>query len=277
MDVAGHRDALMLGQGYLQAGMLDDSIATLSGLLELKEGELGRDGRPSAEQSLGLAYYRKGDLEKALFHTRNAADSGRLPIWWRAGMWRRLAAISFELGRHDDAAAYGEEWRKDHEAAWREYPEAGSFAPADVLALAKYWSHVDRKRALEYAEDALATTANGLDEATEQWIARLRAGDAPAVIPPMDRSWLRQPPPKLTETEVLRRLDVMREHREYVTQPGAPPQWRRYRVDERSTSVSLEPEPALPDPLVRFEPTRPALLPAVQTDEADDGKSHGTR
>ena len=133
---------------------------------------------------------------------------------------------------------YGERWREDHEAPRLSHKEGPNpLPPGHFLVLAKYWSHVDPRRALEYAERALAAPSVdvelfigfdvppvALDEAAMRWIAGRRAGDtAPAVVPPLDRPWLRQRPERLSEAALLHRLKVVRQHREYVARPSAQP------------------------------------------------------
>ena len=289
---------LMLIRGYARAHMHDRVVEVASAL---SEEELGLDGRAALEDALGRSHYWEGHLEKALFHSRNAADSGRLPSCRRAWIWRRLAAVSAELGRYDEAAMYGERWREDHEAPRLSHKEGPNpLPPGHFLVLAKYWSHVDPRRALEYAEHALAAPSVdvehkssfdappvALDEAAMQWIAGRRAGDTvPAAVPPLDRPWLRQRPERLSEAALLHRLKVVRQHREYVARPSAQPStpragtdqggaWREWRTEEE---VVLPLEPAAPRTLRHVDLVRP-MLPKPATKAADNvaeaGSSNG--
>ena len=240
-----HFETLMLVRGYARVHMHDHAVEVASAL---SEEEMGLDDVAALEDALGRSHYWEGHLEKALFHSRNAADSGRFPSCRRASTWRRLAAVSAELGRYDEAAMYGERWREDHEAPRLSHKEGPNpLPPGHFLVLAKYWSHVDPRRALEYAEHALAAPSMdvevdfdeppaALDEAAMQWIARLRAGDtAPAAVPPLDRPWLRQRPQRLSEAALLHRLKVVRQHREYIARPSAQPSTPRAGTDQGGT------------------------------------------
>ena len=292
-----HFETLMLVRGYARVHMHDSVVEVASAL---SEEEMGLDDVAALEDALGTSHYWEGHLEKALFHSRNAVDSGRFPSCRRAAIWQTLAAVSAELGRYDEAAMYGERWREDHEAPRLSHKEGPNpLPPGHFLVLAKYWSHVDPRRALDYAEHALAAPSVdvnfgfdappvALDEAAMRWIAGRRAGDtAPAVVPPLDRPWLRQRPERLSEAALLHRLKVVRKHREYVARPSAQPLTPRAGTDQsgvwRESSWTVEEfalphASAAPRTLRHVDLVRPKLpKPAAEAadDVAEAGSSDG--
>ena len=288
MTDSKHFETLMFVEGYARVHMHDRAVEVASAL---SEEELGLDDVADLEYVLGRSHYWEGHLEKALLHFRNAAESGRFPSCYRAGIWRRLAAVSAELGRYDEAARYGERWREDHGAPRLSHKEGPNpLRPSQFLLLAKYWSHVDPRRALEYAESALAAASVDdppvvFDEAAMRWIARLRAGEAaPAAVPPLDRPWLRQPAEQLAEAALQYRLKVVRQHRERVAQPSAPPLTQRAGADQggvwRESSwteeeFALPLAPAAPRTLRHVDLVRPKLPKPAAEDVAEPGPSDG--
>ena len=290
MTDSKHLETRMLVYGYARVHMHDRALEVAS---KLSKEEMGLDDMADLEYVLGKSHYWQGHLEKALLHFRNAAESGRFPSCYRAGIWRRLAAVSAELGRYDEAARYGERWREDHEAPRLSHKEGPNpLRPSQFLLLARYWSHVDPRRALEYAESALAAASVDdppvvFDEAAMRWIARLRAGEAaPAAVPPLDRPWLRQPAEQLAEAALQYRLKVVRQRRERVAQPSAPPSTQRAGADQggvwRESSwteeeFALPLEPAAPRTLRHVDLVRPKLpKPAAEAaDVAEPGPSGG--
>ena len=291
MTDSKHFETLMFVEGYARVHMHDRAVEVASAL---SEEELGLDDVADLEYVLGRSHYWQGHLEKALLHFRNAAESGRFPACTRAGIWRHLAAVSAELGRYDEAARYGERWREDHEAPRLSHKEGPNpLRPGHLLLLAKYWSHVDPRRALEYAESALAVASVDdppvvLDEAAMRWIVRLRAGEAaPAAVPPLDRPWLRQSAEQLAEAALQYRLKIERQHRKYVARPSAQPSTPRAGADQsgvwRESSWTVEEfalphASAAPRTLRHVDLVRPKLpKPAAKAadDVAEAGSSDG--
>lgn len=259
-QAAKHSDAVRLGSGYQTVHMYEEAIETLSALLA---DELGKDHFAFVDHQLGRAYYHAGELEQAAFHSLRAAESGRFSTCWRASLWRRLAAISFEAQRYEEATEYGERWHGDLEALRLAYDDVGPPAATHVLALAKYWSHVDRQRALSYAEIAAARWQGRMDPATANWIDSLRVGDAPADIAPMARPWLREPVGRLVEEEIERRMEARLERRTFLVRPSEPPTVQRViQTDHESPRLVSEFE--LPSSM-DFNPSVDIEPPTIDT------------
>ena len=259
-SVAGNRDCvwmmdtrddqferLILAHGYANVYMYDESFAVLEAL----EGEdLTRDVRADVHESLGSIYYDTKALEKARFHWLQAIASRRHPECRVPGMWRVLAAISFEMGRFEEAVEYAQQWQATNDAIHEDFDHMGVLSGSDLLLIAKYWSHVDRARALEYVTLASKDESHDFDAATRVWIAQMREGEAPADIPPPKRPWLANQPPSLSAAEVLRRVEIRRTYRRRITrpapQPGLPPRTEWVEDWKKVTLVPVQPQQPIP-------------------------------
>ena len=247
--------------------MYDESLEVLA---ELMAEDLDLYARDSAHELLGHNYYAIGDLEMARSHLLEVASSVRQPACGMPWLWKTLAAVAFEMGRHAEAAEYADAWRTSNEAIWQDFEGFRALTTAERLLVAKYWSHVDRERALALAEAALATAvepgtgaAADVDAAISAWIARLRQGEAPAEIPPLERPWLEQPAPSLSAAEAMRRVEVWQERRWRLTrpaeQPGGVPREEWVTDSWRLTPGAVPPPPPAAVPLAMHPPSLPAL------------------
>ncbi len=256
-----------MASGYAGARMYDESLEVLA---ELMAKDLDLYARDSAHELLGHNYYAIGDLEMARSHLLEVASSVRQPACGMPWLWKTLAAVAFEMGCHAEAASYAEAWQTANAAIWRDFEGFCALTTAERLLVAKYWSHVDRERALALAETALAAFAEpgtgaamDVDAATSAWIARLRQGEAPAEIPPLERPWLVQPAPSLSAAEAMRRVEVWQERRWRLTQPaeqpGEVPRVEWVTDSWRLTPGAVPPPPPAAVPLALHPPSLPAL------------------
>ena len=260
-------ERLVLASGYAGARMYDESLEVLA---ELMAEDLDLYARDSAHELLGHNYYAIGDLEMARSHLLEVASSVRQPACGMPWLWKTLAAVAFEMGCHAEAASYAEAWQTANATIWRDFEGFRALTTAERLLVAKYWSHVDRERALALAEAALAAFAEpgmgaamDVDAATSAWIARLRQGEAPAEIPPLERPWLAQPAPSLSAAEAMRRVEVWQERRWRLTrpaeQPGGVPREEWVTDSWRLTPGAVPPPPPAAVPLALHPPSLPAL------------------
>ena len=254
----GQFERLMLAYGYANVHMYDESLAVLEAL----EGEdLTRDVRADLHNSLGRNYYETKALEKARFHWLQAVASRRLPACYMPEMWRALATVSFEMGHYEETVEYAQRWHDTNEAVHEDFDRMGTLSGSDLLLIAKYWSHVDRARALEYVAAASEDDSHDFDAATRVWIAALREGEAPAEIAPPKRPWLAIPPASLSAAEVLRRIEIRQTYRRRITrpaaQPGLPPRTEWVEDWKQVTLVPVQPQ--LPIPIVNGTPNTPVL------------------
>ena len=286
MDLDADREQferLILSAGYARVRMYDESFEVLSSLLA--EAPRPRT-RASVHERLGYNHYQVGNLEKARFHLLEISAAHR-PACGGPRLWKTLAAVAFEMGRHAEAASYAEAWQTANAAIWRDFKGFRALTTAERLLVAKYWSHVDRERALALAEAALATAAEpdtgdaakDVDAATGAWIARLRQGEAPAEIPPLERPWLEQPAPSLSAAEAMRRVEVWQERRWRLTrpaeQPGGVPREEWVTDSWRLTPGAVPPPPPAAVPLALHPPSLPPLtLPSGP--EASASSTDGT-
>ena len=191
---------------------------------------------------------------------------GKAKCGTRAHAWELLMHVDFERGNFAEAAAHGEQARKDYFAADCRSKDEQLIAKND-MRFAKYLSHVDREKALHYARSAAATAAPGtLDPADLEWVALLEAGPAPAQLPRIRRPWLEDPPPPVSEAEVLRHVTWTKSYRKLILPPpevlrASPdptdlsPYW--VTVEETvNTPPNIEalklrlPKPTLPSPAI---------------------------
>ena len=225
MHSVGDRfERLLLADGYARVRMYDESFSVLQALMA---EELTPDEAADVQWRLGLNHRATNDLKKARTHLLRAAVSGRVPACQVPSVWEALAATAFEMGSHDEAAEYAETWRTANEAVHADFDDVLPLEPREILLVAKYWSHVDRSRALAYVDMAVAGRRQDFNRQTVLWIERLREGDAPAAIPSPERPWLAEPAPALSAVEVMRRVELRQERRRRLTrpakQPGMPP------------------------------------------------------
>ena len=225
MDSVGDRfERLLLADGYAKFRMYDESFSVLQALMM---EELTPDELADAQWQLGLNYRATNDLKKAQTHLLQAAVSDRVPACQVPLVWEALAATAFEMGSHGEAAEYAETWHTATEAVHADFDDVLPLEPREILLVAKYWSHVDRRRALAYVDMAVARPGEDFDAATVFWIERLREGDAPAAIPSPERPWLAEPAPALSALEAMRKVELWRERKRLLTrpakQPGMPP------------------------------------------------------
>ena len=282
LDAEGDRfERLVLANGYTKVHMHDEALNVLEGLLA---EDLTRDERASVHDGLGIVHFRTKSLEKALFHFRQAVASGRLPKCQMPELWQVLAEVAFEMGSFEAAAQYAENWRAANEAVHPKYHNVLPLTPAELLRVAKYWSHVERDRALAYVDLALQDANHDVDDATRAWLQRLAHGDAPAEIPPIERPWLAKPPPSLSALEVMRKVEVLQERRRRITRPAEQPQalareawvtdWRRTTLDV----IMLPPSAADVAPVVLEAPAIPEhARPASEAGAPDDGSARADR
>ncbi len=261
---------MMLAYGYANVDMYDESFNMLAGLMA---EDLTRDESAAVHKRLGLVHYRTKSLEKALFHYRQAAESQRVPRCQMPGIWVVLADVAFEMGRFEEAAEYAENWRAANEAVHPKYRNVLPLAPKEVLLMAKFWSHVERNRALAYVDMAMQDASHDFDAATLAWIQRLREGEAPAEIPPMERPWLAKPTPSLSTREVMRRVEVYLEGRRRLTRPTEQPAAlaREEWVSDWQRATTLDAimlPPAADDVAVELE--APVLPPPSAREEAEE-------
>ncbi len=274
-------ERLILSAGYARVRMYDESFEVLSGLLA--EAPRPRT-RASVHERLGYNHYQVRNLEKARFHLLEASAAHR-PACGGPRRWKTLAAVAFEMGRHAEAAEYADAWQTSNEAIWQDFEGLRALTTAERLLVARYWSHVDRERALALAEAALADAAEpgtgaaaDVDAATSAWIARLRQGEAPAEIPPLERPWLEQPAPSLSAAEAMRRVEVWQERRWRLTrpaeQPGGVPREEWVTDSWRLTPGAVPPPPPAAVPLALHPPSLPALAvpggPGASAPSADE-------
>ena len=274
MHSVGDRfERLLLANGYAKVRMYDESFSVLQALMT---EELTPDELADVQWQLGLNYRATNDLKKARTHLLRAAVSGRVPACQVPSVWEALAATAFEMGGHDDAAEYAETWHAANEAVHADFDDVRPLEPSEILLVAKYWSHVDRGRALAYVDMAVAGPGEDFDAATLLWMAQLREGDAPAAIPSPERPWLAEPAPALSAVEVMRKVELRQERRRRLTrpakQPGMPP--RVERVSERH-DMTL-------DAVLTFRPAsassvdsapRAPVLPPLVVPDASSAKS----
>ena len=277
---ADHFERLLLASGYASARMHEESLEVLAALV-------GEDLKPrtrdSARELQGYNYYAIGDLARAHAHLLEVASSQRQPPCGMPWLWKTLAAVAFEMGRHQEAASYAKAWQVSNEATWRDFAGFRALSLAERLLVAKYLSHVDRDGALAEVYAALADTRaagamdapRNIETATEGWIARLRQGEAPAEIPPLKRPWLEQPAPSLSAAEVMRRLEVLQERRWRLTrppeQPGGVPREEWVADTWRVVPGAIPPPPPAVVPLALHPPSLPALaVPTVAEASAPD-------
>ena len=217
-------ERLMLANGYAKVRMYGESFGVLQALMT---EELTPDEAADVQWRLGLNYRATNELKKARTHLLRAAVSGRVPACQVPSVWEALAATAFEMGSHDEAAEYAETWHAANEAVHADFDDVLPLEPREILLVAKYWSHVDRSRALAYVDMAVAGRAQDFDAATLLWMAQLREGDAPAAIPSPERPWLAEPPPTLSAVEAMGKVELWQERRRRLTrpakQPGMPP------------------------------------------------------
>lgn len=274
-------ERLILSAGYARVRMYDESFEVLSGLLA--EAPRPRT-RASVHERLGYNHYQVRNLEKARFHLLEASAAHR-PACGGPRRWKTLAAVAFEMGRHAEAAEYADAWQTSNEAIWQDFEGLRALTTAERLLVARYWSHVDRERALALAEAALADAAEpgtgaaaDVDAATSARIARLRQGEAPAEIPPLERPWLEQPAPSLSAAEAMRRVEVWQERRWRLTrpaeQPGGVPREEWVTDSWRLTPGAVPPPPPAAVPLALHPPSLPALAvpggPGASAPSADE-------
>lgn len=269
-------ERLMLANGYAKVRMYDESFAVLAAL---EAEDLTRDARADVHDSLGYNYYATKALGKARFHLLQAIASRRLPECWTPWRWETLAAVAFEMGRHEEAADYAQRWQVTNDAIHDDFIRMRALPGEDLLLIAKYWSHVDRARALEYVAAASEGDPD-FDAATRVWIAQLRAGEAPAEIVPRKRPWLTNRPPSLSAEEVLRRVEIRQMHRRRITrpapQPGMPPRTEWVEEQKRVTLVPVRPQ--APDPLAHGGIEAPVLrFEYVEAPDASDSASSPQR
>ena len=274
MDSVGDRfERLLLANGYAKVRMYDESFSVLQ---ELMTEELTPDELADVQWQLGLNYRATNEPKKARTHLLRAAVSGRVPACQVPSVWEALAATAFEMGSHDEAAEYAETWHAANEAVHADFDDVLPLEPREILLVAKYWSHVDRGRALVYVDMAVAGRAQNFDAATLLWMAQLREGDAPAAIPSPERPWLAEPPPTLSAVEAMRKVELWQERRRRLTrpakQPGMPPRvgWASERHDMTLDAV-LAFRPASASS-VDSAPRAPVLPPLVVPD-ASSAKS----
>ena len=276
----GQFERLLLSDGYARVRMYDESFEVLSDLLA---EEPRPRMRSSVHQLLGYNHYNVGALEKARFHLLADGAGAHRPACARPVRWKTLAAVAFEMGRHAEAAGYADAWQTSNEAVWRDYKDFRALLTTERLLVAKYWSHVDRERALALVDAALAAAAqpgsgDGADEvdaATRAWIAQLRQGEAPAEIPPLKRPWLEQPAPSFSAAEAMRRVEMWQERRWRLTrppeQPGGVPREEWVTDTWRVVPGAIPPPPPAVVPLALHPPSLPALaVPTVAEASAPD-------
>lgn len=209
-------EVLMLANGYARLHMYEESLEALA---TLEEDKLSQDAQASVHRQRGSNYYQLAELEKANHHLLLAIESGRLPLHRRAIVWGILMSVAFERGNFAEAAAHGEKSRADYFAADCTNKDDQLIAELD-LRFAKYLSHVDRERALHFAQSAVATAAlSTIDAADLEWVALLEAGPTPAPIPPIRRPWLETPPAPVSEAEVLRHVTWTTTFRKLILPP----------------------------------------------------------
>ena len=271
MDVRGDEfERLMLAYGYAKVRMYDESFGVLAAL---EDEDLTRDARADVHDSLGYNHYATKALTKARSHLLQAIASRRLPACYVPERWEALAAVAFEMGHHEEAADYAQRWQVTNDAIHEGFFHMRTLAGKDLLLIAKYWSHVDRARALEYVA-AASEGDSDFDAATRVWIAQLREGEAPAEIAPRKRPWLANRPVSLSAAEVLRRIEFRQTYRRRVTrpapQPGMPP--RTGWVEEEWKQVTLAPvQPQAPVPLAHGGIEAPVLrFEYVEAPDASD-------
>ena len=273
-------ERLLLSAGYARVRMYDESFEVLSDLLA---EEPRPRMRASVHELLGYNHYNVGALEKARFHLLADGAGAQHPACGMPVRWKTLAAVAFEMGRHAEAAGYADAWQTSNEAVWRDFKGFRALTRAERLLVAKYWSHVDRERALALVDAALAAAAqpgsgDGTDEvdaATRAWIAQLRQGEAPAEIPPLKRPWLEQPAPSFSAAEAMRRVEMWQERRWRLTrppeQPGGVPREEWVTDTWRLTPGTIPPPPPAVVPLALHPPSLPALtVPTVAEASAPD-------
>ena len=269
LDTEGDQfERLVLADGYARVRMYDESFQVIAALMA--EGLRPR-ALASAHRRLGWNHYAVGALAKARHHLLEVIGSGQQPACQQPWTWKTLAEVAFEMGRHAEAAKHIDAAQASHEKAARRFGNIEPLTKAQRLLAAKYWSHVDRQRALALVDAALATAAepgpgdagDEVDAAASAWIARLRQGEAPAEIPPLKRPWLEQPAPSFTAAEAMRRVEVWQERRWRLTrpaeQPGGVPREEWVTDTWRLTPGAIPPPPPAVVPLALHPPSLPAL------------------
>ena len=268
LDTEGDQfERLMLADGYARVRMYDESFQVIAALMA--EGLRPR-ALASAHRRLGLNHYAVGALPKARHHLLEVLGSGQQPACQQSWTWKVLAEVAFEMGRHAEAAKHIDAAQASREAAARHFGHIRPPTKAQRLLAAQYWSHVDRQRALALVDAALATAAepggdagDEVDAVTRAWIARLRQGEAPAEVPPLNRTWLQQPAPSFSAAEALRRVEVWQERRWRLTrpaeQPGGVPREEWVTDTWRVVPGAIPPPPPAVVPLALHPPSLPAL------------------
>lgn len=207
-------ETLALAAGYARAGMYDESEQVLK---DLEGDQPTPDGLAKIHIQRGVNSYAIGDLDDSRGHFQLALQSDRLPISTRGWVRYRLMLIDFEHGAYGMAAANGELSRQDYMTDDCTDKSDGALAGLD-FELAKYLSHADRDRALQYALNAVALAPEGaLSAADLAWVELLRTGPAPAAIPPVQRQ--QRPAAPVTRAEALRLVSWMTRYRELIRKP----------------------------------------------------------
>ena len=262
LDTKGDQfERAALAQGYARVRMYEESFAVLA---ELAGEDLGPHTRELVDGLLGHNHYMTKALEEAHFHYLRAATSGLQPRCRMPGLWKTIAEVAFEAGRFEDAAHHAEAWRDANAAFHADFEHLDPLSPDDLLLIAKHWSHVDRHRALAYVDMALADAEQPFDVLTRVWIQRLREGEAPAEIPPLERPWLARPPVSLSALEVMRQVEIWQERRQLLAQPARPPEAlggerEAWTSDWQSMTLDALMQP--PEAAVEAAPQAPALPP----------------
>lgn len=192
-------------------------------LAELAAEDLGPKTRARVEEQIGHNHYMTNAVEEARSHYLQAVASGHRPACRMPKFWKTIAGLVFEAGRFEEAAEYAEKWRTTNEAVHADFAHLHPLSPVELLLIAKYWSHLDRLRALSYVDMALAAAERSFDVPTLVWIRRLRNGEALAEVPPLERPWLAEPPLSLSAREVMRKVEIWQERRQLLTRPPPRP------------------------------------------------------
>lgn len=260
-------ESLAAATGYARAGMYDESEQVLR---EVEEDEPTADGLAIIDMQRGINHYAIGDLQSARRHYQRALESDRPPTSRRGWIHYQLMRIDFEQGNFGAAAASGERARRDYLADDCTDKSDAALAAFDV-DLAKYLSHADRDRALQYALGAVALAPEGTLSATDlAWVEQLKTGPAPAAIPPVKRRQRSAAP--ITRQEALRLLSWKTYYRELVRKPPSARSFPAASADDDFVWVTREvttepPSIDLPDMQMR-KPALPESTVSVPPDTA---------
>lgn len=257
-------ETLVAAAGYARAGMYDESEQLLR---EVEEDEPTVNELAKIHMQRGVNHYAIGDLQSARRHYQRALESDRLSVGHRGWIHYRLMLIDFEQGNFSAAAASGERARRDYLADDCTDKSDAVLAAFDI-DLAKYLSHADRDRALQYALGAVALAPQGTLSATDlAWVEQLKTGPAQAAIPPIKRR--RRSAAPITRPEALRLLNWKTYYRELVRKPPSARSSQATPADDTfvwvTRQVTTEPpsfelpdmqmrKPALPESTVSAPP-----------------------